>query len=74
MGDLLRSHARRLAFAVALLASAAIYAYSLLGIAATETTLRAAADTQAPDRSVAVSYETNDDCEGWTGEAGRVRL
>ena len=75
MGDLPRSGARRLAFAVALLASAAIYAYSLFGIAATGSTLRAATDRQAPDRPVPVSYErANDDCEEWTGEVRGVRL
>jgi hypothetical protein len=55
---------RRTAFVVALLASAAVYAYSLVGIAATGDDLRSAVSAQATDRAAPVSYRTWDDGRG----------
>jgi lipopolysaccharide export LptBFGC system permease protein LptF len=55
-----RSRIRRPAFLVALLVSAAAYAYSLLGIAATGDELRSAVEAQSAKRAVAASYNAWD--------------
>jgi hypothetical protein len=55
---------QRTAFLVALLVSAAVYAYSLLGIAATGDELRSAVSAQATERSTPVSYRTWEDGTG----------
>jgi hypothetical protein len=54
----------RTAFLVALLVSAAVYAYSLAGIAATGDELRSAVSAQATERPTPVSYRTWDDGKG----------
>ena len=60
------SRVRRPAFLLALLVSVALYAYSLAGIAGTESELRSAVSEQASARSAPVSYEPPsqdyDDC------------
>jgi hypothetical protein len=60
------SRVRRPAFLLALLVSAALYAYSLVGIAGTEGELRSAVRAQESDRSSPVSYrpasQDHDDC------------
>jgi hypothetical protein len=55
---------QRTAFLVALLVSAAVYAYSLLGIAATGDELRSAVSAQTTEQSTPVSYRTWDDGRG----------
>jgi hypothetical protein len=50
------SRVRRPAFLIAFLVSAALYAYSLVGIAGTESQLRSAVSAQPSERSTAVSY------------------
>jgi hypothetical protein len=70
MAGRLRSRARRPAFLVALLASAAAYAYSLFGIAATGDELRSAVEAQSAKRAVAVSYSTWDAGAGCPSSAG----
>lgn len=60
------SRVRRPVFLLSLLVSAALYAYSLAGIAGTESKLRSAVRSQGSDRSTPVSYERpaqdHDDC------------
>jgi hypothetical protein len=60
------SRVRRPAFLLALLVSAALYAYSLLGIAGTESDLRSAVRAQTSERWTPVSYpqsnQSHDDC------------
>jgi hypothetical protein len=62
------SRVRRAAFLVALLVSAAVYAYSLGGILGTGGDLRAAVSAQSVERSAPVLYqpptETHEDCPG----------
>ena len=73
------SRVRRPAFLVALLVSAALYAYSLVAIASTGSELRSAVSAQAGDRSTNVSYrppsQDHDDCPARDGaDPSRVRL
>jgi hypothetical protein len=73
----LRSRAQRLAFLVALLVSAAAYANSLLGIAATGDELRSAVEAQSAKRAVAASYralDTGDGCPASAERTPSVRL
>jgi hypothetical protein len=51
------SRVRRHAFLLSLLVSAALYAYSLAGIAGTEGQLRSAVSAQVRERSTPVSYQ-----------------
>jgi hypothetical protein len=69
---------RRTAFLVALLVSAAVYAYSLAGIAATGDELRSAVSAQTAERSTPVSYGTwgngSGDCPASAEPDSSVRL
>jgi hypothetical protein len=71
------SRVRRPAFLVALLVSAAVYAYSLAGILGAGNDLRAAVSAQSVERSAPVVYlpaaETHDDCPD-RFDAERVEL
>jgi hypothetical protein len=70
----------RPAFLVALLVSAAVYAYSLFGIAATGEELRSAVQAESAARPVPVTYRTWDDrddgydCPASEHVKSRVRL
>ena len=71
------SRVRRAAFAIALLVSAAVYAYSLAGIMGTGSELRSLVSAQSIERSAPVVYqpktETHEDCP-YQAAAGRVEL
>ena len=59
--------------------SAALYAYSLVGIAATGDELRVAVEAQTTERSIPASYRTwdeddRDDCPEPADTSSRVRL
>ena len=72
------SRVRRPAFVLALLVSAALYAYSLVGIAGTGNELRSAVSAQGSARSTPVSYERpsqdRDDCPARYDAGPPVRL
>jgi hypothetical protein len=72
------SRVRRPAFLLSLLVSAALYAYSLAGIAGTEGKLRSAVKAQASERSTPVSYQqpsqAQDECPARDDAAPAVRL
>jgi hypothetical protein len=72
------SRVRRPAFLLALLVSAALYAYSLLGIAGTETQLRSAVSAQGSERAAPVSYrpasQAHYDCPDRAGDSPALRL
>ena len=71
------SRVRRAALLVALLVSAAAYAYSLAGIAGTGSKLESAVSAGSGERSAPVVHrsasETHEDCPG-RAEADRVEL
>ena len=71
------SRVRRAAFAIALLVSAAVYAYSLAGIVGTGGELRSLVNARSVERSAPVVYRpatgTDEDCPYQAG-AGRVEL
>ena len=71
------SPVRRVAFLVALLVSAAVYAYSVAGIMGTGSELRSVVSAESAERSAPVSYhprsETRDDCP-YRPDATRVEL
>jgi len=60
------SRVRRAAFLVALLVSAAVYAYSVAGIMGTGSQLRSVVSAESAERSAPVLYrppgETHEDC------------
>jgi hypothetical protein len=68
---------RRAAFLVALLVSAAAYAYSLAGIAGTGSELRSLVNARSVERSAAVVYhpstEARENCPD-RADADRVKL
>lgn len=72
------SRVRRPAFLLALLVSAALYAYSLAGIADTGGALRSAVKAQPNDRPTPVSYQQpsqdHGDCPARDADQPRVRL
>jgi hypothetical protein len=73
------SRVRRPGFLLALLVSAALYAYSLVGIAGTGNDLRSAVRAEAVDRSINVSYrqpsQDHGDCPARDdADPPRVRL
>jgi hypothetical protein len=71
------SRIRRAAFLVALVVSAAVYAYSVAGIMGTGSELRSVVSAQSVERSAPVNYRSatdrNQDCPYSTG-ASRVEL
>jgi hypothetical protein len=71
------SRVRRAAFVIALLVSAAVYAYSLAGIMGTGSELRSLVSAQSIERAAPVLYqpetETHEGCPYQAG-AGRVEL
>jgi hypothetical protein len=71
------SRVRRAAFVVALLVSAAAYAYSLVAIAGTGSELRSYVSARSVERSAPVAYhpatDTRENCPDRAG-ADRVKL
>jgi hypothetical protein len=71
------SRVRRAAFLVALVVSAAVYAYSVAGIMGTGSELRSVVSAQSVERSAPVVYQSatdrSQDCPYSTG-ASRVEL
>lgn len=71
------SRVRRAAFVVALLVSAAVYAYSVAGIMGTGSELESVVNAPSVERSAPVRYqpgtETHEDCPSQAG-ADRVEL
>jgi len=69
------SRVRRAAFLVALLVSAAVYAYSVAGIMGTGSELRSVVSARSVERSAPVVYhqrtETHENCPG-QADADRV--
>lgn len=72
-----QSRVRRAAFPVALLVSAAVYAYSLAGIMGTGSELRSLVSARSVERSAPVVYrpatESRENCPDRAG-ADRVKL
>lgn len=71
------SRVRRVAFLVALVVSAAVYAYSVAGIMGTGSELRSVVSAESAERSEPAVYrsrsETREDCP-YRPEASRVEL
>jgi hypothetical protein len=71
------SRVRRAAFVVALLVSAAVYAYSVAGIMGTGSELRSVVSAQSVERSAPVTYHSatgrHQDCP-YSAGASRVEL
>lgn len=72
-----QSSVRRAAFLVALLVSAGVYAYSVVGIMGTGSELRSVVNARSVERSAPVVYhrqtETHENCPGQAA-ADRVKL